>query len=190
MWTASEAAVGVTGVLALRTGQAERSSAVGVGTFRCVVVNVTDLAVAEAFWSEVLGLPVITSNYTGRFSYLGQLDPWKHEMILQLVAQPKGEEANRCHLDITVEDVDRAVEQVIRLGGTLRKVPSIYPRPGSFPGRRPSIDWAVMRDPFGNEFCLVSPLTREQSAAVEAIGPSATDPEWRAAAGRTSLDRA
>ena len=164
----------------------------GVGTFRCVVVNVTDLGVAEAFWSEVLGLPVIRSNLNGRFSYLGRPDPWKHEMILQLVAQPKGEEegANRCHLDITVEDVDRAIEQIIRLGGTLRKVPSIYPRPGSFPGNRPVIDWAVMRDPFGNEFCLVSELTREESAAVEAVGPSATDPEWRAAAGRTSLDRA
>ena len=162
----------------------------GVGTFRCVVVNVTDLAVAEAFWSEVLGLPVITSNYTGRFSYLGQPDPWKHAMILQLVTQSKGEEVNRCHLDITVEDVDRAVEQIIRLGGTLRKAPSIYPRPGSFPGRRPVIDWAVMRDPFGNEFCLVSELTREEPAAVEAVGHAATDREWRAAAGRTPLDRA
>ena len=161
----------------------------GVGTLRCVVVNVTDLAVAEAFWSEVLGLPVIESDYAGRFSYLGQPDPWKHEMILQRVARPKGEEegANRCHLDITVEDVDRAVGQIIRLGGTLRKVPSIYPRPGSFPGNRPVIDWAVMRDPFGNEFCLVSVLTREEAAAVEAVGHAATDREWRAAAGRTSL---
>ena len=159
----------------------------GVGALRCVVVNVTDLAEAEAFWSEVLGLPVIQSDYTGRFSYLGQPDPWKHEMILQLVAQPKGEEANRCHLDITVKDVDRAVEQIIRLGGTLRKTPSIYPRPGSFPGKPPVIDWAVMRDPFGNEFCLVSELTREESAAVGAVGHAATDREWRAAAGRTSL---
>ncbi len=158
----------------------------GVGALRCVVVNVTDLAVAEAFWSAVLGLPVIESNFTGRFSYLGQPDPWKHEMILQRVAQPKGEAANRCHLDITVEDVDRAVEQIIRLGGTLRKVPSIYPRPGSFPGNPPVIDWAVMRDPFGNEFCLVSPLVREEAAAVEAAGQAATDREWRAAAGRTS----
>lgn len=161
----------------------------GVGTLRCVAVNVTDLAVAEAFWSAVLGLPVIQSNYTGRFSYLGQPDPWKHAMILQLVAEPKGEEANRCHLDITVDDVDRAVEQIIRLGGTLRKVPSIYPRPGSFPGNQPVIDWAVMRDPFGNEFCLVSELTRAKSVAVEAVGIAATDQEWRAAAGRTALER-
>jgi hypothetical protein len=107
-------------------------------------------------------------------------------MILQLVAQPKGAEANQCHLDITVEDVDRAVGQIIRLGGTLRKAPSIYPRPGSFPGNRPVIDWAVMRDPFGNEFCLVSPLIGEEAAAVEAVGHAATDREWRAAAGRTS----
>jgi len=164
---------------------------VGVGTFRCVVVNVTDLAVAEAFWSEVLGLPVIGSNYTDRFSYIGQPDPWEHQMILQLVAHPKGEHEgpNRCHLDITVQDVDRAVEQIIRLGGALRKAPSIYPRPGSFPGKKPLIDWAVMRDPFGNEFCLVSELTRAESAAVEAVGHASTDPEWREAAGRTSPRR-
>ena len=34
-----------------------------VGSIRCVVVNVTDLAVGEEFWSEVTGLPVIGSNY-------------------------------------------------------------------------------------------------------------------------------
>lgn len=161
----------------------------GVGTLRCVVVNVTDLAIAEAFWSKVTGLPVITSNFTGRFSYLGQPDPWKHEVILQLVAQPKGDVVNQCHLDITVEDVDRAVEEIVRLGGTVRKAPSIYPRPGSFPGKTPVIDWAVMRDPFGNEFCLVSELTRAESAAAEAVDRPATDQEWRAAAGRTLLNR-
>ena len=48
-----------------------------------------------------------------------------------------------------------AVAQVEAIGGTLKKLPSIYPRPGSFPGKPPVIDWAVMADPFGNEFCLV-----------------------------------
>jgi hypothetical protein len=30
------------------------------------------------------------------------------------------------------------------------------PWPGSFPGESPLIDWAVMQDPFGNQFCLVT----------------------------------
>lgn len=156
-----------------------------VGSLRCVVVNVTDLALAESFWSEVVGLPVITSNYTGRFSYLGQKDPWKHEMILQFVSEPKSERANYCHLDLTVEDIDRAIEQIVAIGGHVKKQPSIYPRLGSFPGKRPVIDWAVMTDPFGNEFCLVSELTEDEMRAVEAATDATTDQEWRAAAGRT-----
>ncbi len=156
-----------------------------VGSLRCVVINVTDLSVAEAFWSEVTGLRVIGSNYTGRFSYLGQKDPWKHEIILQLVREPKGEEANRCHVDLTIDDIDRAIEQIVAIGGRVKKEPSIYPRPGSFPGRRPVIDWAVMADPFGNEFCLVSELSDEEIMAVEAASDASTDQAWRAAAGRT-----
>jgi catechol 2,3-dioxygenase-like lactoylglutathione lyase family enzyme len=157
-----------------------------VGSIRCVVVNVTDLAAGEAFWSEVTGLPVIGSNYTGRFSYLGQEDPWKHELILQLVHEPKSEEWNRCHFDLTVDDVDEAIELIIAIGGSVKKQPSIYPRPGSFPGERPVIDWAVMTDPFANEFCLVSDLTEDEIRAAEAAIDARTDEEWRAAAGRTS----
>lgn len=160
-----------------------------IGSLRAVVLDVTDLSVAERFWSAVTGLEVITSNYTERFSYLGHHDPWKHEMILQLVAKPKGDRSNRCHPDITVADVDRAIEQIVALGGALKKSPSIYPRPRSFPGRAPVIDWAVMTDPFGNEFCLVSELTDEESRAAESATQASTDQEWRAAAGRARIVR-
>ena len=157
-----------------------------IGSLRAVVLNVTDLSVAESFWSAVTGLEVISSKYTDRFSYLGHDDPWKHEMILQLAAEPKGDQANRCHPDITVADVDRAIEQIVALGGAVKKPPSIYPRPGSFPGCPPEIDWAVMTDPFGNEFCLVSELSHEESRAAEGAIGASTDQEWRTAAGRTT----
>jgi hypothetical protein len=68
----------------------------------------------------------------------------------------------------------------------MKKEPTIYPRPGSFPGEPPRIDWAVMRDPFGNEFCLVTILAQEQRDAVQAAaaeGPG-DDQRWREAAGR------
>ena len=42
-----------------------------------------------------------------------------------------------------------------------------------------------MQDPFGNEFCLVEPLTDEQAQAAMAADAH-TDHEWRAAAGLTS----
>ncbi len=46
------------------------------------------------------------------------------------------------------------------------------------------IDWAVMQDPFGNEFCPVDALSEEQAqAAMQADADS--DHEWRVAAGLT-----
>ncbi|HVE64445.1 MAG TPA: VOC family protein [Mycobacteriales bacterium] len=157
----------------------------GIGRLRCAVLDVDDLDVAEAFWSEVTGLPVITSKWVGRYSYLGQPDPWKHEVILHLVRTRKTEEVNRAHVDIGVADVDLAITQIEAIGGQLKRVPTIFPRPGSYDGVAPTIDWAVMRDPFGNEFCLVSHLTEEESLAVAHAGLG-DDTHYRAAAGRTS----
>lgn len=155
-----------------------------VGKLKCAVIDVEDLAVAEEFWSEVTGLPVIPSVFPGRFSYLGQADPWRHELILHLVGTSKGPEVNRAHVDIWVRDVDAAVGQVLALGGSVHRAPNVYPRPGTYP-EPPTLDWAVMRDPFGNEFCLVSVLTPEESAAVAHAGPG-DDQHYRAAAGRAN----
>lgn len=73
------------------------------------------------------------------------------------------------------------------LGGTVKKPPSLYPRPGSYGSDKPAIDWAVMQDPFGNEFCLVRDLTREQSAAAVAAAERGVkdDRALREAAGQT-----
>jgi hypothetical protein len=43
----------------------------GIGQLRCHVIDVNDLAVAEAFWSAVTGLPVIPSVFPGRCSPVG-----------------------------------------------------------------------------------------------------------------------
>ncbi len=158
----------------------------GIGRLRCHVMDVDDLTVAEVFWSELTGLPVIPSVFPGRYSYLGQADPWRHEVILHLVKTRKGPEANRSHVDIWVRDIDPAIDRVKDIGGSLKRAPSIYPRPGSYPGEPPSIDWAVMQDPFGNEFCLITVLAAEEVRAVEeayAQGPG-DDERWRTVAGR------
>lgn len=163
----------------------------GIGQLRCSVMDVDDLAVAETFWSEVTGMPVIPSVFPGRYSYLGEADPWRHRMILHLVKTRKGPEVNRSHVDIWVRDVDKAMGEIEAIGGSLKRAPTIYPRPGSFPGEPPRIDWAVMRDPFGNEFCLVSPLTEDEASAVlrAADAASGNDSLLRAAAGRLSIER-
>jgi hypothetical protein len=111
-----------------------------------------------------------------------------HEVILQRRDDEKGEAPNRCHVDITpAVGMDEAIDRIVAMGGSVRKEPSLYPRPGSMPGRRPVIDWAVMRDPFGNEFCLVEDLTREQSRAVLAAAEAGVtdDHGFRVAAGVT-----
>ena len=102
----------------------EGGGAVGIGKLRCAVVDVEDLEVAEAFWSEVTGLPVIPSVFPGRYSYLGQPEPWHHELILHKVSTHKGPEANRGHVDIGVSDLDRAIAQVetSHTGAFLREI--------------------------------------------------------------------
>ena len=163
----------------------------GIGTYRCTVIDVDDLELGYRFWSGVTGLEVIGSRtgWHGRFGYLGHKNPWKHEFILQVVDSQKGEHPNRVHIDLTPNDgIDRAIEDIVALGGTLKKAPSLYPRPGSHGEERPIIDWAVMQDPFGNEFCLVSNLLPEEiDAVMEATASgAATDREWRKAARRTT----
>jgi len=165
-----------------------------IGSLRCVVINVTDLEIAYEFWSKVTGLDVIGSErgWHGWLGYLGRKDPWRHQIILQRVdASPLEVEApdpnrtNTVHIDITpTKGIDKAVEEITNLGGTLKKPPSLYPRPGSRGEEPPIIDWAVMQDPFGNEFCLVDTLTEEQSRATMQADAN-TDQEWRAAAGLT-----
>ena len=161
-----------------------------VGSVLSTVIDVSDLKVAEEFWSSVTGLPVIASEYAGRYSYLGQAEPWKQEVTLQLVETTKGDAPNRVHLDIAVhEGLDRAIDRIIALGGTLKKIPSVAPRPGRG-DLHPVVDWAVMQDPFGNEFCLIDRLNRQQIEQVLAAAKDGVvdDHALRVAAGVASSD--
>jgi hypothetical protein len=160
---------------------------VGIGKLKCHVFHVTDLEVGQRFWSEVTGIKPIPTVFEGRSAYLGQADPWRHEVILWRVDEPKnGSETNRSHVDIWVQDVDVAIEQIVDIGGTLKRAPTIYPRPHSYPGEPSRIDWAVMQDPFGNEFCVISLLTPDEARVVADAGRAGPgdDDHWREAAGR------
>ena len=76
--------------------------------------------------------------------------------ILQVVDSSKGEAPNRAHIDVTPNNgIDDAISQILSLGGSVEKPPSLYPRPGSHGDVRLIIDWAVTQDPFGNESRLV-----------------------------------
>ena len=178
---------------------ARRGVRLAIGTLRCVAIDVEDLDVGAAFWSEVTGIQQISSLWPDRFAYLGYQDEttWKHEIILHRVPTAKVSDsdaidvarrldpaANRAHIDITVEDVDGAIAQIEAIGGRLKYTPTLYPVPHAYEGARPVIDWAVMQDPFGNEFCLVRELSsaeREALTVAAQQGP-ADDAHWRAVA--------
>ncbi len=118
-----------------------------VGTLRRFVLDVNDLDVGARFWSAVTGLALAPGFSAGQFIGLGEIATGS--ILLQLVPEPKTSLKNRAHLDLSVEDVPRAVDEVVALGGSVVKVPGVYP------DHAPEVEWAVVADPFGNEFCLV-----------------------------------
>ena len=121
-----------------------------VGEMRAFVVDVNDLEEGERFWSSVLGLEVEFSAWEGQFSRIGRKG--SGSILLQLVPEKKTDLKNRAHIDLTVENVERAVNEVLGLGG------SVIKEPGIFPETDPLLEWAVMADPSGNEFCLIREL--------------------------------
>lgn len=60
------------------------------------------------------------------------------------VPEPKASK-NRLHLDLLAEDFDAAVEAAVALGAT--KADDVFDKPA----------WQVLRDPQGNEFCILRP---------------------------------
>lgn len=164
------------------------------------MIDVEDLAVGAAFWSEVTGIPRISSAWPDRFAYLGYQDEktWKHEIILHRVPTAKRSDpgavdaaqrldpaANRAHIDIGVEDIDTAIAQIKAIGGRLKYPPTVYPVPHAYEGARPLIDWAVMTAGPVRERVLPRPRThtpRAQALAVAAEQGPADDAHWRAVA--------
>jgi predicted enzyme related to lactoylglutathione lyase len=114
------------------------------------VVNVTDLAEGERFWSALAGLTP-QGRQGDAYSILEPDDPddvrW---ILLQLVPHEQRPAHSGTHLDLQVDDVADAVGQVEGIGGVVVRRPEIYREDG-----QDVLEWAVMQDPFGNEFCLV-----------------------------------
>lgn len=125
-----------------------------VGKFRCIVMNVTDLERGERFWTALTGLPVQFSGvgHPTQYSRLG--DVAHHSILLQLPTKAQPAPTNNVHLDLTVDDLDLAVQQSIALGAKLFREKGTYP----LDAEKPYLEWAVLLDPFGNKFCLIKPL--------------------------------
>ena len=118
-----------------------------VGTVRAFVIDVNDLDVGERFWSGITGQECLFSGWGGQFSRIGRRG--QNSILLQLVPEKKTPLKNRAHVDITVQNINEAIEQVIALGGSL-----VRPK-GTYGPDNPRLEWAIMADPFGNEFCII-----------------------------------
>ena len=119
------------------------------------VVNVGDLEEGERFWSALSGLSPQSRHGTAtgdEYSVLGNEDDPDSELwiLLQLVVPGEGPAHSGTHLDFRVDDVASAVRQIEEMGGTLVSPPGLYPDESDA-----MLEWAVMRDPFGNEFCVI-----------------------------------
>ena len=107
-----------------------------------VTIDCLDPARVARFWSALLGREPGPSEEG--WIYLGKRGDPLPRLVFQPVAEPRAGKV-RIHLDVTVDDIDEGMAQVVELGGR-------------FTGERHDYDEGVvvvMADPEGHEFCLV-----------------------------------
>jgi predicted enzyme related to lactoylglutathione lyase len=92
-----------------------------------------------AFWSAALGASPLRTKMPQYTILENAAEPNR------LVIQTIDDGAARVHFDVHTDDLDTEVDRLVALGATL-----VEAQWKDHPGR-----WVVMRDPAGNEFCLV-----------------------------------
>jgi catechol 2,3-dioxygenase-like lactoylglutathione lyase family enzyme len=109
-----------------------------------VVINVKDMNRAVGFWTAALGYARREQDWDPEFMML--VDPAGRQLpvSLQLADSPPKEPA-RVHLDLYTSEQARHVGRLVGLGAT--RVDE-WPYPDG-------ADFIVMRDPDGNEFCVI-----------------------------------
>lgn len=109
-----------------------------------VVINVVDMERGVAFWSAVLGYGQRES--TGDPDFIMLTDPSKRRLPVSLqLTDHESATPVRVHLDLYTNEQHRHVERIVALGAS--KVDD-WPYP-------PDADFIVLRDPDGNEFCVI-----------------------------------
>ncbi|MFC7490057.1 MULTISPECIES: VOC family protein [unclassified Knoellia] len=107
-----------------------------------VTVDCVDVELVATFWSALLCLERGPSQ--DGWVYLGRRDDAGPRLVFQPVDEPKRGKV-RLHLDVEVDDIDEAMTEVARLGGSTTGERHDYPGAGVV---------VVMADPEGHEFCL------------------------------------
>ncbi len=126
-----------------------------------VTVECTDASAAARFWRDFLGYAVKANHTTS--IHLDDPTGLGPDLLLAWTDEVKVGK-NRIHLDLRPDDRDAAVDRALTLGASLVDI-----------GQTGDESWVVLRDPAGNEFCLLQ--TIDELADWEATAGSPTAPD-------------
>jgi len=134
---------------------------------QCLCVDSADPAALASFWESVLGWrrthdgedEVVLEPPAG-----SREDGVVPDLLFGRVPEDKSGK-NRLHLDLRPGDQESEVERVLGLGASRVTV-----------GQTDDVNWVVLADPEGNEFCILPALNEhdriEWAAGYEAFQPS------------------
>lgn len=122
----------------------ERDDGVGDLHVATVVVNVQDMTRAVAFWCAALGYRPRQIEPDPTFTMLDDPESRRVTVSLQRATEPP-QEPVRLHLDLYTSEQQRHVDRLVALGAT-QVGDWNYPH---------DPDFVVLRDPDGNEFCVI-----------------------------------
>ena len=113
-----------------------------MATISAIILDCTDPGALAEFYRKATGWEVTSAD--GDFVYLSDGGPIS--LAFQRVADHRRpgwpDPAKQAHLELSVPDVERAVEELVAAGAA---------RPEFQPG---GADWVVLTDPAGHPLCL------------------------------------
>jgi len=114
-----------------------------IGRLHWIVIDTVDPERIAPFWCALLG--VQERGWFGEDYLMLTTDGGAPPVAFQRVPENKSVK-NRLHVDLEVDDLDRAFARIDALGGSA--ISDVLEMPGGY-------RWRVMADPEGNEFCIV-----------------------------------
>jgi catechol 2,3-dioxygenase-like lactoylglutathione lyase family enzyme len=122
----------------------------GIARMQTVVVDCPDPEALARFYAAVLGWEVVRIDEDGEWATISDPDGGATPLSFQRVADyrpprwPDAEHPQQFHIDLRVDDVDKAEAEVLALGATRHE----HQPAGLYGGFR------VYLDPAGHPFCL------------------------------------
>lgn len=109
-----------------------------------ITIDCADPRSLAEFWVKALDLELVFDAEGSYVQLRSAGDPAQPYLGLQKVPEERAGK-NRVHVDLATDDREGEVERLVALGATRGDTHSI-----------PGLEWTVLRDPEGNEFCVGS----------------------------------